>query len=76
VENKMCVTWHRNAYKIFVGKPEQKTPLQRCGWKDDIKMYIKETGCEDVDVIHCVRGKDQWRVIVNTIMSLLVSLRA
>jgi hypothetical protein len=30
----------RNAYRIFVGKPEEKRPLgrPRRGWVDDIKM--------------------------------------
>jgi hypothetical protein len=34
----------RNAYRIFVGKPEEKRPLGRlrCNWKDIIKMDIRE----------------------------------
>jgi hypothetical protein len=33
----------RNAYRIFVGKPEGKGPLgrPRYGWKDNIKMDLK-----------------------------------
>jgi hypothetical protein len=35
----------RNAYKILVGKPEEKRPLRRPGlrWEDNIKMGLKET---------------------------------
>jgi hypothetical protein len=34
----------RNAYKIFVGKPEGKRPLKRPRrrWEDSIKMDLKE----------------------------------
>jgi hypothetical protein len=36
----------RNAYRILVGKPEGKIPLgrPRCGWVDNIKMVLGETG--------------------------------
>jgi hypothetical protein len=34
----------RNAYKILVGKPEGKRPLERprCKWEDNIKMDLKD----------------------------------
>jgi hypothetical protein len=33
----------RNAYKMFVGKPEDKIPLERlrCRWEDNIKIDLK-----------------------------------
>jgi len=36
----------RNAYKIFVRKPEGKRPLgrPRCGWEDNIRMDHREIG--------------------------------
>jgi hypothetical protein len=36
-----------NAYKILVGKPERKRPLERSGHRlvDNIKMYLREIGC-------------------------------
>jgi hypothetical protein len=34
----------RNAYRILVGNSEGKKTLNRCGWEDKIKMYLKETG--------------------------------
>jgi hypothetical protein len=40
----------RNAYKVFVRKPEGTRPLRRPRhrWEDNIKMEIKEIGCEGV----------------------------
>jgi hypothetical protein len=34
----------RNAYRILVGKPEEKNPLgrPRCRWMDNIKMDLRE----------------------------------
>jgi hypothetical protein len=36
----------KNAYRILVGKPEEKRPLGRPGrrWIDNIKMNLKDTG--------------------------------
>jgi hypothetical protein len=36
----------RNVYRVLVGKPEGKRPLERprCRWKDGIKMKLRETG--------------------------------
>jgi hypothetical protein len=41
----------RNAYKIFVGKPEGKRPLEK-PWhilEDNIKMDLRKTGLEGVE---------------------------
>jgi len=44
----------RNAYKIFVGKPERKKPLVRLmqRWEDNIRMDLRELWLEGVDWIH------------------------
>jgi hypothetical protein len=36
----------RNAYRILVGKPKEKTPLgrPRRRWEDNIKMDLREIG--------------------------------
>lgn len=49
----------RNAYKILVGKPEGKTSLwkPRCRGKDNIKIDLKQTGCEGLDCIHVGRAE-------------------
>jgi hypothetical protein len=39
----------KNAYKMFVGKPEGKRPLSR-SWEDNIKIDLKVIGCECVCV--------------------------
>jgi hypothetical protein len=41
-----CTTdrWKRNAYRLLVGKPEGKRPLERTGrkWVEHIKMDVLE----------------------------------
>jgi hypothetical protein len=67
----------RNVYNILVAKPEGKRPLgrprRRC---DDIRMDLREIGWEDVDWIHLVEDRDQWRALVNTIMNHRVPRKA
>jgi hypothetical protein len=50
----------RNAYRIFVGKPEGKRPLgrPRCRWVDNIKMDLRETGLRGVDWIDLAQDRD------------------
>jgi hypothetical protein len=59
----------RNAYRIFVGKPEGKRPLgrPRCRWVNNIKMYLREIGWDCVYWIDMAQDMKQWRVLVNTI---------
>jgi hypothetical protein len=51
----------RNAYKIFVRKPEGKRPRgrPRRRWEDNIRMDLKEIVWEGVDWIHLVQDRDQ-----------------
>jgi hypothetical protein len=59
----------RNAYRIFVGKPEGRRPLgrPRRRWVDSVKMNLKWDG---IDWIDLAQDRDQWRALVNTIMNL------
>ena len=43
----------RNAYRVFVGKPERKRPLGRLRhrWEDNIKMDLRVEGCDPGDWI-------------------------
>jgi hypothetical protein len=43
---------------------------------DSIRMDLRETGWEGVDWMHLAQHKDQWQVLVNTIMNLLVPSQA
>jgi hypothetical protein len=59
----------RNACRILVGKPEGKRPLRRprYRWVDKIRMDLGEIGWDGVD-----QDRDQWRVLVNTVLNLRV----
>jgi hypothetical protein len=67
----------RNAYRM-VGKPEAKRPLGRpkCRWVDNIKMDLREIGWNGVDWIDKAQNRDQWRVLVNTVLNLRVPRNA
>jgi hypothetical protein len=63
-----------NAYRILVGKPEGKRPLGRSRrrWEDNIRMYLRKIGWGGKDWIDLAQDRDQWRVLVNTVMNLRV----
>jgi hypothetical protein len=64
----------RNAYKILVGKPEGKRPLERPRrrWVDNIKMDLRNIVWDGTDWIYMAQNRDQWRAFVNTVMNLRV----
>jgi hypothetical protein len=71
---RMRWTWNvahmeerRNAHMILVGKPEGKRQLgrPRHRWEDNITV-----GCGNVDWIDLTEDRDQWRALVNKVMSL------
>jgi hypothetical protein len=64
----------RNAYRIFVGKPEEKGQLgrPRRRWEDNIRMDLRKIRWGGMDWIDLAQDRDQWRALVNTIMNLLV----
>jgi hypothetical protein len=45
----------------FIVRPEEKIPFVRRkgNWDNNIKMYVKEVGWEDVDWIHLAQNRDQ-----------------
>jgi hypothetical protein len=64
----------RNVYRILVGKPEGKRPLERPGhrWGDGIKMDLREIGYGGVEWIRLAQDRDRWRAVVNAVMNLQV----
>jgi hypothetical protein len=62
------------AYRILVGKPEEKRPLGRPKrkWVDNIKMDLREIECDGMDWIDLAEDRDQWTAVVNMVMSLRV----
>jgi hypothetical protein len=50
--------------KRQIGRP-------RCRWEDNIRIDLREIEWKDVDLIHD-QDRDQWQVLVNTVMNLRV----
>ena len=48
-----------------LGRPRRR-------WEDNIKMDLREVGCEDVGWIDVAQDRDRWRAFVNAMMSLRV----
>jgi hypothetical protein len=68
----------RNAYRILVGKPEEKRPLgrPRRRWVYNIKMDLREIGWYGMEWIDRAQDRDQWRGLVNTLLNLRVLYNA
>jgi hypothetical protein len=62
----------RKAYRILVQKPEGKRSLRRPRrrWMDNIKIDLREIGWDGMDWVDLAWDMDQWRALVNTVMSL------
>ena len=63
----------RNAYRILVGKPEGERPLgrPRRRWEDNIRMDLREVGCDPGGWIDLDEHRD-WRAYVRAVMNLWV----
>jgi hypothetical protein len=63
-----------NAYRILMGMPERKRLLgrPRRRWVNNINIYLREIGWDDMDWIDLAENTDQWWVFVNTVMNLRV----
>jgi hypothetical protein len=60
----------RNVYRLLVGKPEGKRPLQRTRrrWIDN----LSEIGLGGMDWIGLAQDRYRWRALVNSVMNLRV----
>ena len=65
---------YRNAYRVLLEKPEGKRPLgrPRRRWENNIKMDLREVGCDPADWIDFADDRDQWRAYVRAVMNLRV----
>jgi hypothetical protein len=56
-----------------MGKPEGKSPPGRRRRRlEIIKMDLREMGMGDMFYIDLSQDRDQWRILVNTVMNLRV----
>ena len=64
----------RNAYRVLVGKLEGNRPLgrPRHRWENNIKMDLKEVGCDARNWMDLAHDWDQWRAYVRAIINLWV----
>ena len=55
-------------------KPEGERPLWRLRfrWEDNIKMDLREVGCDPGDWIDLAENRDQWQAYVRAVMNLRV----
>jgi hypothetical protein len=62
----------RNVYRVLMGKPEGKRPLERprCRWEDGLKIDLREIGGGCVEWIHLAGDGDRWRAVVSMVMNL------
>ena len=69
---RMCE--ERGLYRVLVGKPEGKRPLERPRrrWVDNIRMDLQEVGCGYMDWIGLAQDRDRWRSLVSAVMNLRV----
>jgi hypothetical protein len=57
-----------NGYKTSVITPESKTPLGRPErrWENNIKIHLKEIGCEPVNCIQVIQYNFKLQALVKT----------
>jgi len=62
----------RGVYRVLVGKPEGKRPLERPRRRreDNIKMDLQEVGCGDMDWIELAQDTERLRALLNAVMNL------
>jgi hypothetical protein len=64
----------RNAHRILVGEPEGKRALgrPRRRWVDNIKIDIREIVWDGLDWTDLTQDLEEWRALVNMVMSFRV----
>ena len=69
-----CMEQSRNAYRVLGGKSEGKKPLRRPRrwWDDNIKIDLREVGCDPGEWIDLAEDRDQCRTYVRAVMNLRI----
>jgi hypothetical protein len=57
--------WESQKGKRPLGRPRRR-------WVGNIKIYLREIGWDGMDWTDLVRDRDQWRVLMNTVINLRV----
>ena len=67
-----------NTYGVLGGKREKTRPSGRLRRRpeDNIKMDLREVGCDPRDWIALAEDRNQWRAYVRAVMNLRVLLKA
>jgi hypothetical protein len=78
---RTCNTYRerRCAYRVMVGKPEGRRPLEtaRRRWEIILKwIFEKYEGGRGMDWIGLAHDTDRWRALVNAVMNLQVPQNA
>jgi hypothetical protein len=69
-----CIGEGRGVYRVLVGRPEGKRPLERPRrkWEDNIKLDLGEIGIDGANWIQLAQDWVQWWAFVNSVMKLRV----
>jgi hypothetical protein len=69
-----CMGEERKVYKVLVGKPKGKRPLERPrrSWEYGFRINMREIGLGGVDWIRLAQDRDRWRAVVSAVMNLRV----
>jgi hypothetical protein len=61
-------------YRILVGNPEGKRPLETPGrrWIIIIKMDLREIGWDGMEWIDLAQDRDRWRALVDAVGLCLI----
>jgi len=64
----------RGVHRVFVGKPEGKTPLgrPRRRWEDNIKIDLQKVGRGRGDWMELAQDRDRCRALVGTVRNFRV----